>query len=61
MALKSGLNDSDCSLMKVYCKGWTMEEEEAHQECLPGLQSVNIARGTTDPGYGLFNLSYLSS
>ena len=22
---------------------------------------INIARGTTDPGYWLFNLSYLSS
>ena len=26
-----------------------------------GSDHLNIARGTTDPGYLLFNLSYLSS
>ena len=26
-----------------------------------GLNKVNIARGTTDPGYRVYNLGYLSS
>ena len=36
----------------VYCNGIVWYTEREYQ---------NIARGTTDPGYWLFNLSYLSS
>ena len=31
------------------------------QKIKNGNKETNIARGTTDPGYWLFNLSYLSS
>ena len=36
-------------------------EEISYLSIFHQLHITNIARGTTDPGYCLFNLSYLSS